>query len=166
MSHLARRESFFPELFGFRRDFDDLFNRLLGESPTGIERAGVLASPMMLEVPPVESWVDKERNTFHARVALPGVDPQNVQVSAQSGELSISAERKEMRENKDVNYLRREFSYGRIERMLVLPEGVDRDKISAEYNNGVLEISAPISTAAMPRRIEVRAAVKSRGASA
>ncbi|HTZ73607.1 MAG TPA: Hsp20/alpha crystallin family protein [Candidatus Aquilonibacter sp.] len=166
MSHLARRESFFPELFGFRRDFDDLFNRLLGEGSPGIERAGTLTSPVMLEVPPVESWVDRERNTFHARVALPGVDAQNVQVSAESGALSISAERKETRENKDVNYLRREFSYGRIERMLTLPEGVDRDKISAEYNNGVLEISAPISTAAMPRRIEVKTGQKTKGASA
>ena len=80
--------------------------------------------------------------------------------------LSIKAERKETRESKDVNYLRREFSYGALERTLELPEGADTSKITAEYNNGVLEINAPIAAAALPRRIEITSTAKSKAASA
>ena len=162
MANLARREGFFPDIFGFRKEFDDLFNRLLGETSLGTERI----MPSISEVPPVETWVDKEKKDYHARIALPGIDSQNVQLNLHGDNLSISAERKETRESKDVNYLRREISYGKLERTLTLPEGVDREKITAEYNNGVLEISAPIASAAMPRRIEVKTAPKTKVAGA
>ena len=54
--------------------------------------------------------------------------------------LTISAERKASREAKDVDYLYRELSYGTLSRTLTLPEGLDTEKINAEYNNGLLEI--------------------------
>jgi HSP20 family protein len=55
---------------------------------------------------------------------------------------------------------------GSFQRLLELPEGVDRGKLTAEYRNGVLEISAPMSAAALPRKIEVKSlpAAKSAGA--
>jgi len=162
MNNLARRESFFGDLFDVRRDFDELFNRLLNEQPWATARL-VASAP---EVPAIEAWVDKEGKNYHVRLALPGVDPQNVQLNVQGNTLAVSAERKESRESKDVNYLRREMSYGTIERTLTLPEGTDASKITAEYNNGVLEISAPVSAAALPRRIEIRAAGKSKTAGA
>jgi HSP20 family protein len=46
--------------------------------------------------------------------------------------------------------------YDSFERDIALPEGVDPEKISAEYRNGTLEITAPISASAMPRRVEVK----------
>jgi HSP20 family protein len=48
----------------------------------------------------------------------------------------------------------------------MLPEGVDTSKLSAEYTNGVLEITAPLSEAALPKRIEVKSSAKAKGASA
>jgi hypothetical protein len=48
--------------------------------------------------------------------------------------------------------------YGAFERTLPLPDGVDANKLEAEYNNGVLEITAPIAASALPRRIEVKSA--------
>jgi len=162
MNNLARRGSFFGDLFDFRREFDEMFNRMLSEQPWGTARSAV-PTP---EVPAIDAWVDKEGKSYHVRLALPGVDPQNVQLNVQGNMLSISAERKETRESKDVNYLRREFSYGTLERTLELPEGTDTAKVTAEYNNGVLEISAPIAAAALPRRIEIKSAVKPKAASA
>jgi len=162
MTNLARRGSFFGDLFDFRREFDDMFNRLLSEQPWGAVRS-VASAP---EVPAIDAWVDKEGKSYHVRLALAGVDPQNVQLNVQGNMLSITAERKETRESKDVNFLRREFSYGTLERTLELPEGTDTGKITAEYNNGVLEISAPIAAAALPRRIEIKSAVKPKAASA
>ncbi len=46
------------------------------------------------------------------------------------------------------------------------PEGVDKDKISAEYRNGMLEITAPIANAALPKRVEIKSLPTSRAASA
>jgi HSP20 family protein len=162
MSNLARRGIFFGDLFDFRREFDEMFNRLVSEQPWGPVRS---ISPVP-EVPAIDAWVDKEGKNFHVRLALPGVDPQNVQLNVQGNVLSITAERKESRESKDINYLRRELSYGTLERTLELPEGTDIAKITAEYNNGVLEVSAPIAAAALPRRIEIKSTAKPKAASA
>jgi HSP20 family protein len=55
-----------------------------------------------------------------------------------------------------IELLEREVAYGVFERTLTLPEGVIVEKLTAEYVNGVLEIAAPISVAALPRKIEVK----------
>ena len=52
--------------------------------------------------------------------------------------------------------MEQEVAYGVFERMLTLPEGVAAEKLNAEYVNGVLEITAPIAAAALPRKIEVK----------
>ncbi|HJY91632.1 MAG TPA: Hsp20/alpha crystallin family protein, partial [Candidatus Acidoferrum sp.] len=67
---------------------------------------------------------------------------------------------------KEADFLQREISYGSFMRSLSLPEGVDKDKISAEYRNGMLEITAPIATAALPKRVEIKSLPASRAASA
>ncbi len=83
-----------------------------------------------------------------------------------TGTSSISGERSSTRETKEADYLHREISYGSFTRSLVLPEGVDKDKISAEYRNGMLEITAPIATSALPKKIEIKSLPSSRAASA
>ena len=80
----------------------------------------------------------------------------NIQV--QGNVLHVSGERKVTSENKAADYYQRELVYGSFERTIMLPEGVESDKLNAEYRNGVLEISAPILAAALPRRIEIKAA--------
>ena len=99
-------------------------------------------------------------------MALPGINPNDVRLNLQGNTLTVSAERKERRETKEVNYLQREFSYGAFERTLTLPEGVEADKLNAEYQNGLLEISAPITSAALPRRIEIKGLPKAKGVGA
>ncbi|MGA7915511.1 MAG: Hsp20 family protein, partial [Candidatus Acidiferrales bacterium] len=49
-----------------------------------------------------------------------------------------------------------EFLYGAYERTLTLPEGIAAEKLVAEFHNGVLEITAPVAVAALPRKIEVK----------
>jgi HSP20 family protein len=55
--------------------------------------------------------VDKETKKYHLRMALPGVEPNKVELNLQGNMLTISAERKASRETKDVDYLHRELSY-------------------------------------------------------
>ena len=88
---------------------------------------------------------------------LPGVDPKNVNLQVQANTLTISGERSATRETKEADYLRREITYGSFQRSILLPEGVDTDKLNAEYRNGILEITAPIAAAALPRKVEIKA---------
>ena len=86
------------------------------------------------------------------------IDPKDVNIQVHGDTLSVTGERKVTNESKEANYYHREISYGSFERAIALPEGVETDKINAEYRNGVLEITAPISAAALPRRIEIKSA--------
>ena len=159
MTNLVPRSSLFQDLFDFRRDFDQIFNRMLSGSPFGEAPA---SGPSAGFTPAVESYVDKDAKRYHLRIALPGVDPKEVQIHAQGNTVAISGERKVQRSDKDVDIHWEEISYGAFERTLTLPEGVDADKLTAEYQNGVLEMTAPVAAAALPRRIEVRTAPMSK----
>jgi HSP20 family protein len=154
MSNLANRD-WFSDVFDFRRDLDQIFNRLVSGMP--VRSSSNLGSGNITRglIPPINTYVDKNRN-FHVQVALPGVDPKNVEVQVQGSILSIRGQQEARQETKEANYIYREMSYGGFEREIELPEGVDRDKISAEYRHGVLELTAPVAAAAMPRRIEVK----------
>ena len=155
MSNLSNRD-WFSDVFDLRRDLDQIFNRFVSGMPTrsssGSGTGGNIERAMLA---PVNTYIDKNR-TFHAQVALPGVDPRNIEVQAQGDILSIRGQQEVRQENKDANYIYREISYGSLERDIELPEGIDRDKISAEYRNGILELTAPISASAMPKRIDVK----------
>ena len=150
------RENLFRDLFDFRQDFDELFNRMLGGFP-------VTTEPTLRTIgftPLADVWIDPDVKKFYLRIALPGVDPKDVKVEFQGTTLRIAGERKTIETKKEVNFLNREFTYGTFERVLPLPEGVDVEKLVAEFNHGVLEISAPMVTAALPRRIEIQPALK------
>lgn len=152
MTNLVPRDSFFQDLFDFRRDFDQIFNRFLSWPSARGEH--MLTSGF---APPVESFIDKDGKKFHCQVMLPGVDPKEVNIQVLGNLLTISGERSTARETKEADYLHREITYGSFERSLMLPEGVDKDKLTAEYRNGILEITAPIAAAALPRKVEVKA---------
>jgi HSP20 family protein len=155
MFNLMQPRSFYRDLFDFRRDFDEIFNRMIGANPAPETKLfeGVLT-------PPIEAWTDPEARRFYLRVAVPGLDPKDVKVEVQGNMLTISGGRQKVETKKEVTYHHREFTYGKFERALPLPEGVDVEKLVAEFNNGVLEINAPLVAAALPRRIEVKPVLK------
>jgi HSP20 family protein len=101
----------------------------------------------------VEDYVDD--GTYMIRAELPGVVPEDdVQVTVESGLLTIRAERRE--ESKQDRHS--EFRYGALSRTIALPEGADSDKISARYDKGILEITVPVPERgkAGPRQITVQ----------
>ena len=71
----------------------------------------------------------------------------------------MAGERKFARTIKDVEMYEKEFAYGKFERVLELPEGLNVEKLEAQYINGVLEITAPLVAAVLPRKIEVKTGV-------
>lgn len=161
MTNLIPRDTFFQDMVDFRRNFDQVFNRFLRWPSTQEDLTHVREFS-----PAVESFIDKDSKKFHCQVLLPGVDPKDVEIHVQGNTLTISGERTSSRETSEADYLQREISYGSFTRSLVLPEGVDKEKVTAEYRNGMLEITAPIATAALPRKVEIKAIAASRAASA
>jgi len=89
-------------------------------------------------------------------VSLPGVDPKDVNIQVQGNVLSISGERTMPEERNEADFVQREMMYGSFERQIPLPDGIETNRLDAEYRNGILEITAPISAAALPRRVEIR----------
>ncbi|HEY4739085.1 MAG TPA: Hsp20/alpha crystallin family protein [Candidatus Acidoferrales bacterium] len=162
MANLARRENILDGLFDFRRDFDGLFNLLLAHSSQGTQNPVALFAT----VPAIEARVDVKDSQYHLRVSLPCVDPSEVQINLQGKDLTISGEHNSEQEKKESNYMRKEFSYEHFERTVTLPEIADKEKISADFNNGVLEITAPLISSALPKRIEIQSLQKAKGATA
>lgn len=162
MANLLKREPQFNELFDLRQTFDQLFNRFLSNAGSAEQRsAGILYA-----VPPIESWVNPSKKEYHLSIALPGVDPKEVQVNLNGNELTVEGEHEQSNEKKDADYLEREFSFQRFRRTITLPETIDTQKISADYQNGVLEITAPLKETALPKQITVNTGGKSKSATA
>ncbi|HEY2547020.1 MAG TPA: Hsp20/alpha crystallin family protein [Candidatus Acidoferrum sp.] len=156
MANLVKRDNRFNELFDLRHSFDRLFDRVLNHSTSNQEPSVRL----VFAVPPIEAWVDNDNKEYHLSIAVPGVDPKEIQLNVHGQNLTISGEHQSSHEKKDSDYLEQEFSYGRFARTIVLPEGVDTDKASAEYKNGVLEVTAPLSESALPKKIEIKSETK------
>jgi HSP20 family protein len=152
MTNLVPRENLFQDLFDFRRDFDEIFNKIL------------LGKPFMREqvptayrfIPPVESYVEKDNKKFVCRVYLPGTEPSELEMFAKGNVVTIKGERKVTTKSNEVNPIHEEVVYGAFERTFELPEGVQAEKLLAEYHNGVLHITAPVMEAALPRKIEIK----------
>ena len=90
----------------------------------------------------VEELVDNGQLIIRAE--LPGVDPdKDIEVSVDDGVLTIKAERRQEKEEKDDGRYRSEFHYGSFMRRIQLPEGTQAEVISAQYRNGVLEVRMP-----------------------
>ncbi|CAJ1587014.1 Hsp20/alpha crystallin family protein [[Mycobacterium] wendilense] len=92
---------------------------------------------------------------------LPGVDPGSVDVSVDNGTMTLTA-RRTARSEESVQWLSNERFFGTYRRQLSLGEGIDAEKITATYENGVLTVTIPLAERAKSRRIEVTHAGESR----
>ena len=138
--------------FALHREVDDLFNRFFGNAwrPSRPDQGD--STPTWW--PAVESYT--QNGTLCIRVALPGVDPKDVDVSVTDRTLTISGSRKATDEGVEGNYFQREFAYGSFERSFAIPDGVDAGQVNAKYANGMLEISMPAPQLAVPKKIEIQ----------
>jgi HSP20 family protein len=95
-------------------------------------------------------------NEIVVKADLPGVKKEDVKVGIEDGVLSISGERKFEEKIKKENYLRVERSYGAFTRGFTLPTRVDSSRISAEFKDGLLQVTLPKREEAKPKGIEVK----------
>lgn len=85
----------------------------------------------------------EEGNDIVVKAELPGIAKDDVDLSIVSGDLVIRGERKSGNEIREDQYYRMERSFGTFYRRLPLPEGVDAEKISASFTDGVLDVRIP-----------------------
>ena len=86
-------------------------------------------------------------------MALPGVDPKDVDVELAENVLTVKGERKT--KTKDENSYVSEFGHGSFTRSFRLPTNIDAEKVVANFEHGMLELRLPLADAAKPRRIMV-----------
>lgn len=87
---------------------------------------------------------------------LPGVKPEEVELTISGNTLTVKGERKAKEEVKDEHYYRHEMHYGTFTRTVTLPEMVDVAKPEAAFENGVLMVSFPKLKTIEPKRIEIK----------
>jgi HSP20 family protein len=102
--------------------------------------------------------VGETENDFVIKAALPGVKPEDVQVTVHGDTLTIRGESKVEEEKKGEHWHFRERRHGDFQRSLSLSAPVDSDKAQAEFEHGVLTLTLPKSEAAKPRQIKVGSA--------
>ncbi len=92
------------------------------------------------------------------RAEVPGVERNAIDVKVEDNTLILSGERLREAETDDTQAYRRERVYGSFVRSFTLPKTVDAARITAEYKNGVLEVTIPKAEEAKPRKIDIKVA--------
>ena len=93
---------------------------------------------------------------FVVRASLPGVAPDNIQVSIEDNVLTIRGETASQFESTEGSYLMRERRSGSFHRSLRLPDTVDQDKAEPRYEHGVLTVTLPKAEAKRTKQFDVK----------
>jgi HSP20 family protein len=146
MTELTRWEPF--------REFatlQDRMNRLFRESYNDAGQDESLTTSRF--APAVDVYEDEHQVTL--KIEVPGIDEKDIDVRVENNTLTVQGERKIEKEEKEENYRRLERQYGSFTRTFTLPQTVDSEKVSANYDKGVLKITLPKKAEAKPKQIKV-----------
>lgn len=139
------------------RELDELQNRLttmFGRAPVKKEGEGQESLRVSEWAPVVD--ISEDSKEYLIKAEIPGVKKEEVKVSVQNDVLTISGERKYEKEEKDKKFHRIERAYGSFSRSFTIPEDADPEKVSADFQNGLLHVHIPKSERAKPKSIEVK----------
>ena len=127
-------------------------NRLFHESFSSSEgRDESLATSNF--APAVDVYEDEHSVTL--KIEVPGIDEKDIDVRIENRTLTVHGERKFEKEEKEENYRRVERQYGSFSRTFTLPNTVDTENVSADYEKGVLKIKLTKKAEAKPKQIRV-----------
>ena len=106
--------------------------------------------------------VSQDENNVYVEADLPGIDPEQVDITVTADQVTIEAERKEIIEEKDDSrsYLRRERRFGKVARTLALPYEVVGEDASADFEDGKLTLTLPKVEEIRPKQVKVTAKKK------
>jgi HSP20 family protein len=129
------------------KSVEDMFERLFGQPTRPVPNTATL---------PID--ITERNENLLIRAAVPGVDPSALEITIENNVLSIRGETKNEANTENEKVYRREVSYGAFNRSIRLPEKLDLDAISAEFNHGMVTITIPRQPEVKPevRRVEVK----------
>jgi len=99
--------------------------------------------------------IKEDDKAFTLLADIPGVDPEEIEVTMDKGVLTVKGERKSEKKTEEENYKRVERQYGVFYRRFTLPDSANADEIEAHSEHGVLKITIPKQEVAQSRRITV-----------
>ena len=149
----------------FRTEMDRLFDRFAGgwgmpslRRMFDAEPAFQYESSFALPSPAVD--ISEDDGAYKVTAELPGMAEKEIEVVVSGDTLSIKGEKRLEKEQKEKNFHLSERSYGSFQRSFYVPDGVDRDKIAADFSKGVLTVTMPKTAKAVEqtKKIEVKSA--------
>lgn len=135
----------YREMMSMRRAMDRLMDSTFGEDWDG----GATEWSLPLDV------IENEDN-FVVKATVPGVKPEDLEVTYNNGALTIKGEVKAEEEKQEGTYHLRERRYGTFVRTVAMPADIKPDKIDAEYHDGVLTLTLPKAEEVKPKRISIK----------
>ena len=147
MANITRYDPFNLGRFDPFGDIDDLFK-------------GFFVRPMQLEGQPqmqIRMDVKEDDNAYTVHADIPGVKKEDIHVSIEGNQVSISAETKvEKEEKKGEKVLRSERYVGKVARSFTLAPDIDEAKAQAKYNDGVLELTLPKKAVSAAKKLAIQ----------
>jgi HSP20 family protein len=135
------------DLLASQREFDRLFREAFGPA------FGEGEVSTRTWAPPVDIYENGDSLVLKAE--LPGINPDDVEIRVEGNTLYLKGERKFEKEVKEQNYHRVERSYGTFTRTFSLPNSIESDKVTANYQDGVLTLIMPKKEEAKPKTIKI-----------
>ncbi|HAA05652.1 MAG TPA: heat-shock protein Hsp20 [Syntrophobacteraceae bacterium] len=136
----------FEELERLQQEMNRLFSSYTGDKVRRTVGFGVF--------PPMN--VSEDADNLYVRAELPGVNPEEIDISVEGDNLTLRGERRLPESQPGVNYHRREREAGRFRRVISLNTKINADAVDAHFKNGVLEITLPKAEELKPRQITVK----------
>jgi HSP20 family protein len=143
---IIRRPSRFGDVMTLRQAMDRLFDDEF--RPFGWA-AGATSGPAL----PLDVTTDADALTVEAQ--LPGIKPEDVEITVENGTLTISGKTADERSSEDGSYLVQEIRRGSFSRSMSLPQGLEPDKASATFEHGMLTLRIPKAEQLKPRQIKI-----------
>ena len=140
----------FQDLLSIQDEMNQLFTRAFGR-----ERPGQ-SEPVQQRLWAPALDISERKDAYVVTVEVPGVKPEELDITLEDGLLTIQGERRFTQESSDQQFHRVERRYGSFRRSITLPSQVQADQIEASFENGVLEVVVPKAEEAKPKKITVR----------
>jgi HSP20 family protein len=137
----------FQDLLSLQDEMNRVFDRAFGQTT---REQGMRGWAPALDIA-------ERKDAYLVAVELPGVNPDDIDVTLENNLLTIQGERRQAQDSSEQRYHRIERAYGGFRRSVSLPSSVEADAIQASYDNGVLHLLVPKAEEAKPRRIAVAA---------
>lgn len=136
----------FREMMAIRNTMDRMFDNALTGSSSSYQ-------PMTWDL---ALDVSENEDEFIVKASLPGVDPEDLEITFTNNTLTIKGETRDEKEEEGERYHLRERRYGTFSRSITLPAGIDGDKIDARFENGILKLHLPKVEEVKPKRINIQ----------